>query len=509
MSKSRSNNKEKGKSKGKGGSKSTSKSNPGKHGFPVLAYITSHPLTLSCTLRIQHHEPRKQVTLMLRTCVSLHGADDSNEEQAFVLQYDADNLLYNTSNDAATAFHPSDRLDTIVRNGNGDHTHIKTLALHLKRPTPLWCPDMDTLLPKSEPRHVELFNELVQLAKATTVRLVFDHSWLSLEQKVPIERIVKGKETLAGFPVADYYSRFYRRADWTVFAPAAEPSNKRIRRVSSPPSTPPPYKRQAIDPLYAGSPTEVATSPSLPCPKLTAHETDCQPHAITAAVQRLLPSTLKQILPEVLPSVLPSLLPTLFALPQSFTSDAYTSDLASTSTPSPKKISHIIPDTPPNYSRTLTSALTQPHLNLTPLAQSLLPHLLAHMIPQLSKMHNSSIKKWTDNAALDFAEDAEQARLELQHLVDEGIGEVVKQSGYVLEELRGQVVDVGREAAEAVGEDVEREVERRGLEAVRKIRWEVDAMKKEVDMNGVALRGSRRWGRGKGGCYSVGSRKIG
>jgi hypothetical protein len=235
----------KGKGKGKGGSKSTSKPNPGKHGFPVLAYLTSHPLTLSCTLRIQHHEPRKQVTLMLRTCVALHGANcsddeqDSDNEQAFVVQYDADNLVYDSRFSAPTIHVPPTRLDGIVRDGSdGDERQLQTLTLHLARPCPLWCPDTNVLLPKPEAAHVELFNELAQLARAKTVHLVFDRSWLSLAQQVPLQRIIKGKEVLTGFPVADYYSRAYRRADWTVFAPAqapaAGPSNKRARRGETP-----------------------------------------------------------------------------------------------------------------------------------------------------------------------------------------------------------------------------------------------------------------------------------
>jgi hypothetical protein len=205
-----------------------SKSKSTKHGFPVLAYLTPEPLSLPCTLRIQHHEPRKQVTLMLRTCVSLHGAHD---EQAFVAQYDADNLLPNTG--AQTVYTPAARLADIVRNPSSHR--ITTLSLQLKQACPLWCPRLEALLPKPEPAHVEAFHELVQLAKARTVHIVFDYHWLSQDAQVPFQRITKGKETLTGFPVAEYYSRFYRLADWTVFGPelnSSEPNsgNKRPRR---------------------------------------------------------------------------------------------------------------------------------------------------------------------------------------------------------------------------------------------------------------------------------------
>lgn len=192
----------------------------GKHGFPVLVCLTSSPLSLSCTLRIQHHEPRKQATLMLRTCVSLHGAD----EQAFVGQYDADNLTI--GGDGAVHV-PEDRSAEIARNSTSGQ--MTTLSLHLNHPCPLWCPRSEALLPAPEPAHVEAFSELVQLAKAVTLRIVFDYNWLSLDARVPYQRLIKAKERLTGFPVHEYYSRFYRLADWRAFGPV-EASNKRQRR---------------------------------------------------------------------------------------------------------------------------------------------------------------------------------------------------------------------------------------------------------------------------------------
>lgn len=510
-----------GKGKSKGSSKNSSKSNPGKHGFPVLAYLNSYPLTLSCTLRIQHHEPRKQATLMLRTFVALHGARRSNDEQgsdyeqAFVMQYDADNLVYDARFAAPTIHVPPTRLASIVRAGteDSDDTQMQTLTLHFARPCPLWCPDRDVLLPKPEPAHVELFNELTQLARAKTVHIVFDRNWLSLAQQVPLQRIIKGKEALTGFPVAEYYSRAYRRADWTVFAPtpapAAKPFNKRAKRVSSPPSTPPPYKRQLLDPAYAGSPTEVATSPLSPRPTLSTAETDFQTQAITAVVQRLLPSILRQLLPEVLPDILPSLLASLFALPPSFTSHASDTSKSSFSSSSSEQrraspASYTF-QTPRTYPEALASI--SPQRTLTPLAATLLPHLIAHLTPQLSKLHNASTKKWIAHAALEYNEDAEQHRLELQQLVEEGVGELVTQSGYALDEVRAQLHDVAVQAADLVGDYVRDEVEKHGQGAAKKVRWEIDATRKAADIATKIKRAERRTGRGKGGYRGVGCRR--
>ncbi|KAF3045755.1 hypothetical protein E8E11_000424 [Didymella keratinophila] len=566
-----------------------SKSSAGKHGFPVLVYLTSEPLSLSCTLRIQHHEPRKQVTLMLRTCVSLHGAGD----QAFVAQYDADNL---TIGGGATVRIPEDREAEIARNPTS--SQMTTLSLHLNHPCPLWCPRSEALLPAPEPAHVEAFSGLVQLAKAVTLRVVFDYNWLSLDARVPYQRLVKGKERLTGFPVHEYYSRLYRLADWRAFGPTAASSpaaasNK--RRLSSPLPSPPPYKRQVVEPEHAPSPTEIATSPvtvksddandiqaraiaavvqrHLPavladlrtrhakqspgvargpcvfCGRVDKHvpgcmfqedETDagcvaelmerCLPDllaeqlpatlmqtaegkcgeqtvgevgesvedemrsqlrhdendprsrtiyrmvqlhmpaaladALPAALKRTLPSVLPDVLPPILrnalPAILPdnlsTILPALFALPASFTSSYDSSSFDSSSTTSP-------PPQPPLHDYTLRPT------DLTALGATLLPHLLTHLRPQLSKMHARSMARgvhyWQRTAFLELEETAEGYKGELARLTDECAEEVRDEARDVVEGLRGEVEVAAAEVQDEVCERVEEEVRRRGDVAVR------------------------------------------
>ncbi len=192
----------------------------------MLAYLTQEPLSLPFSMRLQHNAARKQVTLMLRTPATyVLGAEDNT---AFVAQYDADNLLPETAINAATVHvHPARR--TQIERYTGS-SHVTTLTLHLQQPCALWCPLQQVLIPTPWPAAVESFNELVQFAKATTVHIVFDSNWLSPEQQQPLQWLVKGKETLTGFPVADFYSRRYRRADWTVFGPPQETPPKRGRR---------------------------------------------------------------------------------------------------------------------------------------------------------------------------------------------------------------------------------------------------------------------------------------
>ncbi|KAJ4382546.1 hypothetical protein N0V86_001766 [Didymella sp. IMI 355093] len=598
------------------------KSNPGKHGFPVLVYLSSDPLSLPCTLRIQHHEPRKQVTLMLRTCVSLLGAD----EQAFVVQYDADNLTVGD----ATVHGPEDRGAEMARNPTT--SQMTTLSLQLSHPCPLWCPRAEAFVPKPEAAHVEAFSELVQLAKAVTVRIVFDYHWLSLDNRVPYQRLVKGKERLTGFPVHEYYARFYRRADWTIFGPAeaeaeasnaAEVSNKRPRRVSSPLPSPPPYKRKAVEPEHAPSPTEVATSPAtgkstdehdfqtraiaavvqrhLPavladlrvhytkeipavaggncilCGRADKHlpgcmflddESDsrhvaelmkrCLPdlladqlpaalkqdvkgndlestladeskaihkqdprspaifhlvqlhlpaaldNALPAALKRVLPAVLPHVLPTVLPDVLPAvlpdilptLLPTLFALPASFTSSYDSSSFDDSPSPPPRG---------PSNDYNLRPC------DLTDLGAALLPHLLNHLQPQLSKMHARSMARgvhfWQKSAFFDLEETAEGYKGELSRIRDDGVDELQRKAGEAVDQVREEAGGVADDVGEQVSEWMEEQIRQRGNAAIRDVRRAIDVATREAEQRGgskAPKRGRRRLG--KGGYRAIGDR---
>lgn len=263
----------------------------------------------------------------------------------------------------------------------------------------------------------------------------------------------------------------------------------------------------------------MATSPPSPRSELSTSETDFQTRAITAVVQRLLPGILKQLLPEVLPEVLSGvlpktlsgLLPSLFALPPSFTSHASDTSSSSSSSSSSEKRRASPASHTPQTSLTYPQALASipPQRTLTPLANTLLPHLVAHLTPQLSKLHNASTKKWIERAALELQEDAEHHTLELQELVKEGVGELVTQSGYALDQVRAQLHDVAVQAADIVGDHVRDEVDKYGQEAAKKVRWEIDAIRKAAEETTKIQRAERRTARGKGGYRGVGCRRGG
>ncbi|KAJ4990938.1 hypothetical protein SVAN01_03509 [Stagonosporopsis vannaccii] len=496
------------------------KSNAGKHGIPVLAYLTPEPLSLLFSLRVQYHEARKQVTLMLRTPTAyLNGTDD---DLAFVAQYDADNLRPGTAIDAATVHVPPARLAEIERYPTSSKT--TTLTLSLEHPCPLWCPRLESLLPAPSPRAVESFNELVQFAKATTVHIVFDREWLSPEQQAPLRWLVKGKETLSGFPVGDYYARYYRRADWTVFGPLAEPLHKRGRRASDSPSSPPPYKRANVDDIP--SPTELATSPAsprTPSPsKAGKDETDFQTRAISTVVQGHLAAVVGALLPSTLDERLAALLPTLFTLPASFSSGIPDSHSSQASPPSSSHTSHPLSTctAPPPFD------LTQPH-HLTPLGLSLLPHLLAHLTPQLSKLHTTALSRHITYAAsthaLELEESAQDFIAEIQQVGDQGVRDLQQQAGYVLDEVREKGSHVREEVAEELEDRVWEAGERVLGDVVRRLEGRVKSKASGLAQCGCTcacpcvtrdagrLRGTDRvrvaWAkRGKGGYRNLGDR---
>ena len=196
-----------------------------KLGVPV-ACLTSEPSSPSCHLRIfKDRDNHNQITLALHITATLQGAE---EEQAFIVQYDGDNLQ-SAAVDLGSLNTRSDVRDKIARHADPD---FKTLTLILRRPAPIWCPRDQAIAPQANVGSVTTFNEVVNLAKATTVNLVVDFKWLAPDEQSVIRHIVKGKGILAGFPsIPKYYTRYWARKDWTDFAPAAAPElqGKRAR----------------------------------------------------------------------------------------------------------------------------------------------------------------------------------------------------------------------------------------------------------------------------------------
>ncbi|KAJ4985465.1 hypothetical protein SVAN01_09030 [Stagonosporopsis vannaccii] len=467
-------------------------SNLGKQGMPVLACLTSEPLSLSCSMRIFYNQARKQFTLALRTSLLLHGAVG---EQTFIAQYDADNLLPNTTALDSTTIHVrGEHRTAIARNAD---PLISTLSLSVRQPSPLWCPRLEALAPQAESKSVASFNELVELAKATTVHVVFDHKWLHKDTQTALQRLVKGKERLTGYPLDKHYAKSLRQKDWTIFGPtcagfvpptAAEPSNKRPRQGSVSASPSPPPKRKVLgkaqSPGQAASPTDCASSP--PAYADEEDEQDFQSQAIGRAVKRHLPAILKRVLPEILPEILPTL-PTLLTLPSTFTS----------------------------FDSSRTSQVPE----LTPIGASFVPHILAHIQPQLLKLHTQALSSAfhrQEEAALEFEEDFEFHKAELMQIRDDGIDDLQREATDALhlakekgtdwaEELAEQVEDAVRTKLGSVSAGTLRQAKLDRL-AAQKL-WSEENLRRRGDvhrLNCARISWTRQ--RGKGGYRGLGDR---
>lgn len=183
-------------------------------GMPVLAYLTSEPLSLSCRMRILHNKDNSQISIVLHVAVTLEKAPD---EQAFILQYDANALQPDGATmNSATTHTPSARRAEISRHAG---PQLATLSLRLKHVCPVWCPRGRLLIPQASVESVTTFNEFLTIAKATTVHLVYDTKWLAKPGQTAIAQLVKAKKQLAAYPLDKYYAKLWVCKDWTVFAP--------------------------------------------------------------------------------------------------------------------------------------------------------------------------------------------------------------------------------------------------------------------------------------------------
>lgn len=224
------------------------------------------------------------------------------------------------------------------------------------------------------------------------------------------------------------------------------------------------------------------------------------------------------LLPSTLDERLSALLPTLFALPASFSSELSDSQSSQSSDPSPPNPSHPLPAS----TAALLHDLTHLH-HLTPLGLSLLPHLLAHLAPQLSKLHSTALSRHINYAAsthaLELEESAQDLIAEIQQVGDEGVSELQRQAGYVLDEVREKGRDVGVEVAEGLEDGLWKAGERVFGDVVRRLE---NSVEKQVKWSGscecrcscpcaasgaARLRGRMGSGRtGKGGYCNLGDR---
>lgn len=191
--------------------------------FTALAYPASNlsvdePILPSLCSLVFRCDDAKLATLLL--VVRIPTAHDT--ENQVVLQYDADILMpdavkLSTGKGQITQL----QLDEIlpVKSKGKKRPDIKTLDLSIKGPSPLWCSASDpSISPK--PGYEPAFQTLVDLAKATTVHVVFDYSHVRKEYRGMFKAFSKATRHLVGYPVeALLVEQGLRKASWGVFAP--------------------------------------------------------------------------------------------------------------------------------------------------------------------------------------------------------------------------------------------------------------------------------------------------
>jgi len=250
--------------------------------------------------------------------------------------------------------------------------------------------------------------------------------------------------------------------------------------VSGSVSPSPPAKRAILDDPNAPSPTEVASSP--PEYVKPDSEADFQTQAIRHVVVRELPA--------VVAAVLPAILPAIFAAPD------------------------------PHMNSFDSDASTFPEIQLTPAGAVFVPHLLAHLQPQIQDMLNRALshtRTQRENAELAFEEDVDEKKLELHEITENGKMELERALAHNTDHFRHQLRDDGddiavdiedqvRRAADDVVDNVMRrlkDVDRQALG--RLVEWELARRLGRPDIRiGRCPRGARRR---KGGCRALGRRE--
>ena len=188
------------------------------HGFKALAYpasnLSNSVSPCQCSVVFRCDDASKQATVLLVARIPT-----THDIQAFVLQYDADSPLSGTvSLSSGNNLLPRLQLDDLMRDKVNKHFDIKTLALSIQHPCPLWCTDAQSISPN--PGYGPAFRQFVDLANSTTIHIVFDYKHLRKEHQGIFRAFRKVAKGLVGYPVEESLKeQGLRKASWEVFGP--------------------------------------------------------------------------------------------------------------------------------------------------------------------------------------------------------------------------------------------------------------------------------------------------
>lgn len=176
-------------------------------GVPALAYSLHDASVLwPCSLKMLHSDV--QFVVSLEHDISVQGVD---HKQLVIHRFEGDNLMPGKTSLRNVDVPLSDQsLRTIARHGQ---PRLRTLSLTLKAPCSVWYPHS---FGKAVSSICTRFHELLALARATEVCILFDTNWLGRNNFAQLQSAAEGSRQLTGLPVLPQFARLYQQADWSV-----------------------------------------------------------------------------------------------------------------------------------------------------------------------------------------------------------------------------------------------------------------------------------------------------
>ncbi|KAH6625102.1 hypothetical protein C7974DRAFT_424829 [Boeremia exigua] len=223
--------------------------------FKALAYpasTSSDPVSpCSCSLVFRCDAVSRQATVLLVARISTRC-----DTQVYALQYDANNLQCGTARLSSGHNLPQPQSHDLLRDRSNKHLDIKTLSFDLVQQCPLWCPDAGAFGPAPNP---ELVHPIFELAKATSINVVFDYKRLRKEHQGMFRAFSKAARGLRGYPCEELLTdQGLRKASLEVLSPVvttgAPPPYDRSRQRQRL-TTPSPPKSPPLEPAVLQSPT--------------------------------------------------------------------------------------------------------------------------------------------------------------------------------------------------------------------------------------------------------------
>ncbi|KAJ8113199.1 hypothetical protein OPT61_g4626 [Boeremia exigua] len=443
------------------------------------------------------------------------GLAHSISDSEFVLQYDGDNLVPNNVKLLSGKGHLKlPQLDELppVKGKGKKRPDVKTLKLSSKKLSPVWCSaSTPTFSPK--PGCEPAFQRLVDIAKATTIHIVFDFNQLHQHYQSSFKAFGKAARGLSGYPVeASLIERGLRKASWEVFAPTevtgappAYKSSKRRRQES--PSSPlqPPRCWTPQSPAAESHTTEktIPISPGAEAAALRLAQLEYHTNLTNAIVGERLAAHIEQLnasQAEAIEAAVARRLDAYFGRPL----HAETIDAAVD-----RQVDAVVQARLPNVVQNLlvpkdlpsspsTSFTHDDHGNsypklppLTPAGQALLPHLRTHLTDQFKLLQQQQLQRFEKLVSEKYnevemaAEDnrvREQAEWEEER--EEHNVEVALQRRDTLHDLWMQGTDM-LEQAETVCSMFQGDID----EQLTKLCDKIEVLRKNVDnLNAYSLR---------------------